>query len=414
MGTKPYLIGVDVASEKADIDVHGPNDEELGRFVMRATNSHMREVLQKLQNLVDKRNTVVILEATAVYHRIYYYAFLNCGFQVVVVNPYQAHAFQRALKLRKTRTDKISAHSLAITYRAVQSGLISKTDDRIELRKLVRLYYHFVDQQSAYRRRILLVLVELFPLFARRFPNPFSQTALALLRRYPTPQAVLDEDHRTLFQFLKSTSRQRSQWVVDKLDQLLKIARQSPSVPNAVETNICLLNHYLDMLDYLQRQASKIRRRLEYVALRDHQVRLLLTIPGIGVLLATAIVAEIDRIENFPKPVQLVAFAGIDPSVRESGLFKGSRNHMSKRGSKLLRRALYLAAVCAIQRNRTGLPRNPYLREYYERKIQQGKPKKVALGACMRKMACYIFATLKHNEPFTLVDPAQAQWRKAA
>ena len=415
MTNRPYIIGVDVASQKADVHVHGPEDEELGHFVMKATNSHMRQTLSRLQSLVDKRNTVVVLEATAIYHRIYYYAFVNCGFEVVVVNPYQSHAFQSGLSIRKTRTDKVSAHTLAVLYRTVRNLPPTKGDTYLELRKLVRAYYRLMDEQSDYRRRILTVLAELFPLLAQRFKNLFSLTGLAILRHFPTPQAILEANPKDLFYFIRKVSRQRPEWAIQKLDQLLSIARESPSVPVAVGANIQLLHLYLDCLEHSKRQADRLRAQLEAMAQRCRPAKLLLTIPGIGTILATTIVAEIENIENFKKPAHLAAFAGIDPTVKESGNFKGTRNHMSKRGSKLLRRALYLATVAAIRRDkRTGLSKNPYLREYYDKKVRQGKPKKVALGACMQKTLCYVFTTLKHDRPFRLIDPQQAAWRKVA
>ena len=122
-----------------------------------------------------------------------------------------------------------------------------------------------------------------------------------------------------------------------------------------------------------------------------------------------------DMAQHFPQIKLLMSIPGIDPSVKQSGKFNSSRNRMSKRGSRLLRRALYLAACCAIKRNRAGLLVNPYLHQYYQKKLAEGKAKKVALGACMHKMTAYIFATLRDNKKFSMIDPNKhKQWKNAA
>lgn len=413
MVTHPFLIGVDVASQKADIDVHGPQDQELGRFTMKVHNGQINQILADIKAIVDKTNTIVIMEATSVYHRIFFYAFLNCGFKVVLVNPYQSNAFQRATSLRKTVTDQISAHTLASIYRLQQFAIPKETELNIELKKLVRGYYTLTDQQSSFKKRVKTILAELFPLFSKVFSDCFSKTPMTLLQYYPTPEAVLNNDKKALFLFIKKIARKNAQWSIKKLDQLITAATYSPSVDKGKTANLCLLKIYLEIIQNFETEIQVIKNEIENIAQKHREIKLILSIPGIGPILAAAIIAEMDNFDCFIKPAQLVAFAGIDPSVKQSGKFKGSKNRMSKRGSKLLRRALYLAAFCAIRKNRKGQLNNPYLREYYDKKLRQGKPKKVALGACMHKMAAYIFATLRDNKPFILMDPKTSHWRKA-
>jgi transposase len=414
MTTNPFLIGVDVASQKADIDVHGPQDQELGQFTMKVHNQQINQTLVAIKSIVAKTNTIVIMEATSIYHRIFYYAFLNSGFKVVLVNPYQSNAFQKATSLRKTVTDKISAHTLASIYRLKQFAIPKKAELNIELKKLVRGYYTLTDQQSSFKKRVKTMLAEIFPLFSKVFSDIFAKTPMTLLQYCPTPEAVLNHDKKSLFLFIKKTARKNASWAIHKLDHLITAATLSPSVDKGKTANLFLLNIYLDTIKNLETQIQSIQNEIETIAKKHQQIKLILSIPGIGPILAAAIIGEIDRFDSFKKPAQLFAFAGIDPSVKQSGKFKGSKNRMSKRGSKLLRRALYLAAFCAIRKNRKGQLNNPYLREYYDKKLNEGKPKKVALGACMNKMAGYIFATLRNNKPFVLINPQSYQWNKAS
>lgn len=99
MKSTPYLIGVDVASQKADMAIHDPDDNELGKFQLQVTNKQINNTMEKITALVDINNTIVVMEATGTYHRIFLYSLLNRAFKVVIVNPYQANSFQRASSL---------------------------------------------------------------------------------------------------------------------------------------------------------------------------------------------------------------------------------------------------------------------------------------------------------------------------
>jgi transposase len=146
--------------------------------------------------------------------------------------------------------------------------------------------------------------------------------------------------------------------------------------------------------------------QIEKLAQSLPDYHLLRTIPGLGPTNATQILCEIGSIHRFQNPKQFVAFCGIDPSVKRSGQFTGTRNAMSKRGSPMLRKALYMAALKAICQQKDGSKVNPVLFEYYQKKCK-GKPKKVALGAVMHKMANIIFAVLRDQKPFELRLPEE-------
>lgn len=415
MKANPYIIGVDVASQKADLEIHDPDDNELGKFQLQLANKQLNNTMKKIAALVDKKNTIVVMEATGTYHRIFLYCFLNRGFNVVIVNPYQANSFQRAASLRKTITDKISAHTLISLYRLHQYQVPDDLEANIELKKLIRTYYALVDTQSSFKKRVKSILAEIFPLITLGFSNIFSKTALLFLKCYNTPDKILNETPEKIFDVLKSTARKNSLWAVQKLDTLILAARMSPSVEKAKQENIINLLTYLTIIENIETQIQQQKQRIEDMAQHFPQIKLLMSIPGIGPILSATILGEIGNFSRFNTLTQLVAFAGIDPSVKQSGKFKSSRNRMSKRGSRLLRRALFLAACFSIKRNRMGQLINPYLHQYYQKKLDQGKPKKVALGACMHKITAYIFATLRDNKKFSLIDPKKhKQWKHAA
>jgi transposase len=121
-----------------------------------------------------------------------------------------------------------------------------------------------------------------------------------------------------------------------------------------------------------------------------------MTIPGIGKTLGAVILGEIGDIAKFDSPKKLVAFAGIDAIVKQSGEFEGTENRMSKRGSPYLRRALFQAALVAC----VGKNPDPVLLAFYQKKLAEGKHHNTAVGAVARKLCNIIHSVLTNNRPY--------------
>jgi transposase len=136
------------------------------------------------------------------------------------------------------------------------------------------------------------------------------------------------------------------------------------------------------------------------------QITLLDSVYGVGFLSAVTIMCEIGDFSAFRNPRQLFAYFGMDPEVKQSGKFAATGVHMSKRGSRFARRAIFAAALACTRKKRNGDALNPFLHEYYQKKAAS-KPKKVALGAVMHKISNIIFAVLRDGKPFELRSPEQ-------
>jgi len=173
-----------------------------------------------------------------------------------------------------------------------------------------------------------------------------------------------------------------------------------------LKTNISMIKTLMvSLADALE----AIHKLLEQDSKKDMPVLslaidLLCSIPGIGILTAATIVAEVGDFSAFSKPDKLVAYFGIDPTVNKSGQFEGTKNKMSKRGSRLLRRVLFTTALANVRKKRNGEKQNPILYDYYRKKCLS-KPKKVALGAVMHKLVRIIFAVIRDKKPFVLKSP---------
>jgi transposase len=155
----------------------------------------------------------------------------------------------------------------------------------------------------------------------------------------------------------------------------------------------------------LQRQITELKAEITQLdkAIEAHvlkhlplqkSVRLLRSIDGVGRMVAVTIMAEVPQISAFERARDVAAFAGLTPSLGQSGTSVRRRGRMTKEGSALLRKMLYMAALQAVKRT------NNAFHQTYQAFVERGKPKMCALGAIMHKIIRVAFGVLKHDTPF--------------
>ncbi|MGW6611471.1 IS110 family transposase, partial [Peribacillus butanolivorans] len=200
-------------------------------------------------------------------------------------------------------------------------------------------------------------------------------------------------------------SRSRK-WANTQAEKLMAASARNPFQRTLYQSHILSLEMYIKMLLEYQKHLSKFEDEINALAKEIEEYKIIQSIPGIGKKIAATIISEIGEIDRFNHPKKLVAFAGIDPSIFESGKFKGTVNRITKRGSGRLRHALYMAVRCAVRDCRKKkttdeiIPRNKRLREFYDKKREERKPFKVAVIACANKLLQWIYAQLQNNSTF--------------
>ena len=152
-----------------------------------------------------------------------------------------------------------------------------------------------------------------------------------------------------------------------------------------------LIKQYMEHIRYTEKQIAELDEKI--AELYSHFNTPLTTIPGIGPTLAAVILSEVGDISRFSSAAKLAAFAGIDPTVKQSGEFTATHNHMSKRGSPYLRRAIWQASTVAVNCD-------PTLKAFMEKKRAEGKPYMNAVGHVTRKLTNIIYAVLRDNKPY--------------
>lgn len=232
------------------------------------------------------------------------------------------------------------------------------------------------------------------------FSDLCGDSSLNLISVFPTPEAVLSACKEDIVKHLKSKC-QRKDWPEQIYQKLLTAARACLPYKVAQQSNVRVLREYIPILMTQKRLLSGLRAQIVAAAKGIPAYSLLKMIPGVGEITAASILAEIGNITLFPTAKQLVAFAGLDPSVCQSGRFEADKNKLSKRGSGYLRKALYQAASAGVRVTGKG-PVNPLLHDYYSRKVAEGKKKMVALPATSSKLLRIIYGVWRKNESFKL------------
>jgi transposase len=353
--------------------------------------SHTRSGLRLLQLQLEQLPgpVHVIMEASGPYWLPLERRLRAAGMTVQVVNPLQT-AGLRKMGIRKVKTDRKDAHMVADLGRIGRARSSYVPDDQtLELRELVRFRWHLANRLGETKMRILNVLDKVFPEFADHVNDAFGATGRELLARCASASDFAELHLDDLTEWIRSASHH--QLGQARAEALQAAARDSLGLACLGAVAQIEINALLDQLQLIERQISEIDAMLELATAQLAEY--LLSVPGVrGALLAT-VVAEVGDVERFDRLEQLIAYAGLDASVFESGDFKGTRQHISKRGSPYLRRALYLAAFKAIQVDAE-------LAAYFQRKRAQGKPYRVAMVAVSRKLLARWYAVARSHTAY--------------
>lgn len=387
------FVGIDVAKRTHQAMLMNAAGETLVKAFPVSNN---REGIDKLlERLAEVNEPIEIgLEATGHYWLSLFEQLSNKSYVVHVLNPIQVHAYRRS-GIRKRKTDTIDAEWIADFVRigGARDGIDPQNlTDYMQLRQLARFRFSLVEQIGDTKRRILAVLDRVFPEYEQLFSSVFIKTSRQLLSEAVTAQDFVDFDLEELTSLLNKSSRGR--FGDDEAQSIQDTARQSIGITYLADAARIQIGCLLAQMDFIEQQIAQIDQELQrLVAQLPSQY--LTTIPGVGFVTAAAILGEIGDIHRFSSIKKLTAYAGIDPSVYESGQFQARQTHMSKRGSPHLRHALWMAAGIARMHD-------PKLKAYYQKKRAEGKAYGTAMGAVCHKLLARIYIILKEQRPYVI------------
>lgn len=394
-----FIVGIDVAKRSHEVTIITSDDQVVIKAFSISNNctgyNHMMTRIRKLTCV--KSQIIFAMESTAHYWLALYTRLWKDGYTVVVLNPIQTSAM-REMFIRKAKTDARDSFIIAqlIRFGRYSSSNIPQ-DKLLALKELCRNRYYLVDLASDLKRKIIALLDRVFPEFETQFDSVFCKSAIAVLKKYPTPQKLSNAHLAKLTEILWNASNGHfGEW---KAHELKAIARSSFGIEDHEGAYSTLILLMLEQLQSLIDKANELEDRISHIFKQFDST--LTSISGIGPILGATILSEIGDISRFSSADKLAAYIGIDPSVNQSGEFTASSTHMSKRGSPYLRRAIWMASTIAVQRD-------PMFRAYFDKKSAEGLRYMNIIGHVTKKMTAVIFAIMRDNKVYAPVIPAAA------
>ena len=382
-----YFVGIDISKYKHDCCIISAVDQSIvAKFTIQNDKHGFRQLLTSLQSLATPEDIRIGFESTAHYALNLELFLEKASHSFMEINPVLISEYKKSTSLRRTKTDSIDCESIArwlmtVEYKPHPKGFYHA----YSLKSLTRLRDRLVRQRSFYLVKITNVLDHTFPEFKPFFQERFSRTALYLLENYGTAEKMAHMNSAS-YDNLRRISR--GKFSPQKFLELKKLAANTVGVNNSIfDTELdCLLTLYKDVAEQVAVLEKQITELIEEV--HPHYM----SIPGIGPISAAIIYAEYGDISNFSSSAQMLAFAGLEPGINESGT-ESHKGRMVKRGSSQLR---YVLMNCALPLIRFDVT----FAAYYAKKRTEGKPHRVAMSHVAKKLVRVIFALERQNTDF--------------
>lgn len=386
-------VGIDVAKNKHDINIINYSTGEV--IADHLTINNNLEGFSSILKLIDSYpNDQIIMgcESTGHYSNNIKNFFIEKGFNFHLLNAFDVKTFRDFHQGRKTKTDKIDCKIISQLLDYYKDELISNTidEDILELRTLTRNRNKLQSKLTADKVELHCLIDNVFPEYHFFFKSGIHiATSYALLSEYQLPNDICKVRVDKLSNLLNKSSKGRfHREDAIRLKELAQnsIGKNSP----AFGFNISQL---INSIIFIENQIKKVEHEIE-----KHLIKIdspITTIPGIGNILGAIIISEIGNISRFSSPKKLVAYAGLNPSIYQSGNFNSNNNHITKQGNRYLRSAVWKAASLIWLHNIT-------FQEYYTLKKNQGKHHNVVIGHITKKLLTIIHKLLISNEAFSL------------
>ena len=382
--------GIDVAKDKHDCIIVDSNGKILSQaFTVSNNRQGFDELFAKFKtHSKDLSKLKVGLEATGHYSDNLLEFLIANDLPTTVINPLHTNLYRKGLSLRKTKTDKVDAHSIVTMLRTESLKPYSQSSYHLrELKSLTRYRFSLVQDCARLKSSYARLCVILFPELEKLVPSLHMVSVYTLLSELPNARAI-SECHLTKLANLISIAS-KGRYGKEKAIQIRNAARDS--IGSYSDGKSLELQQTIQMIRMMEDQIKQVEAKINPIVDEFHSP--LLTIPGISYRMAAILIAETENFSNFDSAEKVLAFAGLEPSVYQSGQLTSTHAKMVKRGSKYLRYALFNAAkyVCHWDGG---------FGQYLAKKRAEGKPYNVAVSHAAKKLTRVIFHLVKTNQTF--------------
>ncbi|MCD7946908.1 MAG: IS110 family transposase [Oscillospiraceae bacterium] len=386
-------IGIDVAKDKHDCFIISSEGEVLSDvFTIPNSMEGFHCLLGKIRASMTAQDSIKVgLEATGHYSYNILRFLLDTGLPTYVLNPLHTNLYRKSLSLRKTKTDRVDAKTIAAMLMS-DVDLKPYTDTAYhneELKSLTRYRFDKVRERATLKQSVSRLVCILFPELEELVPTLHMSSVYALLDEFPGAKQIAGAHLTHLKTLLHNASK--GHYGRDTAISIRDAARTS--IGSVMSAKSLELRHTIRRIRALDAEIADIESAIE--SMMDQLHAPITTIPGIGTRMGAMILAEVGDFSRFDSPDKVLAYAGLSPSTYQSGQLTSGYAHMEKRGSRYLRFALYNAAkyVCHWE---------PTFAAYLAKKRAEGKHYNVAISHAAKKLVRLIFALEKSGQPYRL------------
>ncbi|MEY8367841.1 IS110 family transposase [Ihubacter sp. mB4P-1] len=385
-------VGIDVAKDKHDCFITNSDGEVLYKsFTIPNNLEGFHSLFQRIESVADDLTKVKVgLEATGHYSYNLLGFLLDKGLPTYVINPLHTNLYRKSLSLRKTKTDKVDARTIASMIMSDVS-LKSYSDTSYhneELKSLTRYRFDKVKERAKLKTSVSRLVCILFPELEKLVPTLHLASVYALLSEFPSANAVASAHLTKLSNLLSESSKGR----YGKQTAVMFREAARTSIGSHMPAKSLELKHTIKLIRELDTEINEIEAAIKRIM--DEEIQSpILTIPGISYRMGAMIIAEIGDFSRFDSADKILAYAGMSPSTYQSGQLDNGYSHMEKRGSRYLRYALYNATkyVCHWDES---------FGTYLAKKRAEGKHYNVALSHAAKKLVRLIYAIEKSGKAY--------------
>jgi transposase len=392
-GFTMICVGIDVAKDKHDCFIISSEGVVLSDvFTIPNDMTGFNCLLQRIQACSAGQDRIKVgLEATGHYSYNILGFLLDNGLDSFVINPLHTNLYRKSLSLRKTKTDRVDARTIAAMLMS-DVGLKPYTDiayHNEELKSLTRYRFDKVRERAQLKQSVSRLVCILFPELEKLVPTLHMASVYALLDEFPGAQQIAGAHLTHLKAVLHDASKGR--YGRDKAIELREAAKAS--IGSRMPAKSLELRHTIRLIRELDAEIAEIEQAIQ--SIMDEMRSPITTIPGIGTHMGAMILAEVGDFSRFDSPDKILAYAGLSPSTYQSGQLVNGYAHMEKRGSRYLRYAIFNATkyVCHW---------DPTFAAYLAKKRAEGKHYNVAISHAAKKLVRLIYALEKSGEPYRL------------
>ena len=384
-------VGIDVAKDKHDCFILSSEGEVLADVFTIPNNAEGFDLLlQTIRRCTRPADKIKVgLEATGHYSYNILGFLLNKGLPTFVINPLHTNLYRKSLSLRKTKTDRVDARTIA-TMLMSDLDLKSYTDTSYhneELKSLTRYRFDKVRERAKLKQSVSRLVTILFPELEKLVSTLHMASIYELLSEFPGAHQIATAHLTHLKTMLLDTSKGR--YDRDKVTEIREAARGS--IGSQMPAKSLELKHTIQLIRELDAEIDEIENEISSIMDEIHSP--ITTIPGIGTRMGAMILAEIGDFHNFDSADKILAYAGMSPSTYQSGQLTNCYSHMEKRGSRYLRYAIFNATkyVCLW---------DPTFAAYLAKKRAEGKHYNVAISHAAKKLVRLIYAMERSGETY--------------